>query len=139
MALMDEQSAFEETMVKNEKQLPSFTLCSLPYGANKSIERFEDIASEIKNVESKFTIEYFEYDPNFEVPTPTVENYNNTLDSDWYFVPKINIMNPYETTICLIWTPQKEHRPEKQIRVCTSLSQSKTQIGYRTDSFFLYF
>ena len=29
MAMMDEQSAFEETIVENERKLPSFTLCPI--------------------------------------------------------------------------------------------------------------
>ena len=90
----------------------------MPYGANNSIESFEDVASAIKNVESNFTIEYYDYDPNmFPAPAPMVENYNKTLDSVWYFVPKISITSPSLTTICLIWTPSKDRRLERQIKV----------------------
>ena len=81
MALMEEQSAFEETIVENERKLPSFTLCPKQNGANKSIASFEDVATAIKNVESKFQIQYSDYDKNFERSTPMVETYNNTLDS----------------------------------------------------------
>ena len=117
MALMEEQSAFEETIVENERKLPSFTLCPKQNGANKSIASFEDVATAIKNVESKFQIQYSDYDKNFERSTPMVETYNNTLDSVWKFVPKISMRTPSEDAICLIWTPSKERTPEKQIKV----------------------
>ena len=117
MALMEEQSAFEETIVENKRKLPSFTLCPKQNGANKSIESFEDVATAIKNVESKFQIQYSDYDKNFERSTPMVETYNNTLDSVWKFVPKISMRSPSEDAICLIWTPSKERTPEKQIKV----------------------
>ena len=121
MAMMDEQSAFEETIIENERKLPSFTLCPMPYGANKSIESFEDVASAMKNVESNFTIEYYDYDPNiFPSPAPMVQNYNKTLDSNWYFVPKIDIISPSLTTICLIWTPSKDRKLERLIKVLFS-------------------
>ena len=122
MNLMNEQTAFEETTVKNNKKIPGFTVCpvSNPVG-NKSMESFEDVATAIKNVQSKFTIQYSDYDRNFERPIPIVEYYNNTLDSVWKFVPKIDIWNPSEDAICLIWTPSKERRPEKQIYVSSIL------------------
>ena len=127
MNLMDEQSAFEETTLENNKKLPAFTIS--PNGQkwpnqpdnNKSIESFEDVATAIKNVESKFTIQYSDYDRNFERPIPIVENCNNTLDSVWKFVPKISIRDPSEDAICLIWTPSKDRRPEKQIFVSSIL------------------
>ena len=121
MAMMDEQSASEETIVENKRKLPSFTLCPMPYGANKSIESFEDVASAIKNVESKFTIKYNDFDRDFELPIPwrTIEKYNNSSDSDWYFVPKISIRSPSEDAICMIWTPSKERRPKWNTFVCT--------------------
>ena len=90
----------------------------MPYRANKSIESFEDVASAMKNVESNFTIEYYDYDPNiFPSPAPMVQNYNRTLDSNWYFVPKIDIISPSLTTICLIWTPSKDRKLERLIKV----------------------
>ena len=119
MNLMNEQTAFEEITVENNKKLPGFTVCPLPNQPdNKWMESFEDVATAIKNVESKFTIQYSDYDRNFERPIPIVEHYNNTLDSVWKFVPKISIRNPSEDAICLIWTPSKEQRPEKHIVVC---------------------
>ena len=122
MNLMNEQTAFEETTVENNKKLPGFTVCPLPNQPDsKSMESFEDVATAIKNVESKFTIQYSDYDRNLERPIPIVENYNNTLDSVWKFVPKISIRNPSEDAICLIWTPSKELRPEKQIYVSSIL------------------
>ena len=122
MNLMNEQTTFEETSVKNNKKIPGFTVCpvSNPVG-NKSMESFEDVATAIKNVQSKFTIQYSDYDRNFERPIAIVQNYNNTLDSVWKFVPKISIRNPSEDAICLIWTPSKERRPEKQIYVSSIL------------------
>ena len=120
MNLMNEQTAFEETTVKNNKQIPGFTVCpvSNPHD-NKSMESFEDVATAIKNVKSKFTIQYSDYDRNLERPIPLVENDNNTLDSVWKFVPKISIRNPSEDAICLIWTPPKERIPQKRIFVCS--------------------
>ena len=118
MNLMNEQTAFEETSVKNNKKLPGFTVCPVSNPSdNKSMESFEDVATAIKNVQSKFTIQYSDYDRNFERPIPIVENYNNTLDSVWKFVPKISMRTPSEDAICLIWTPSKERTPEKQIKV----------------------
>ena len=122
MNLMNEQTAFEETTVENNKKLPGFTVCPVSNPAdNKSMESFEDVATAIKNVKSKFTIQYSDYDQNFERPIPLVENYNNTLDSVWKFVPKISVSNPSENVICLIWTPSKERIPEKQILVSSIL------------------
>ena len=96
MTLMDEQTAFEETTVENNKKLPGFTVCPVSNPAdNKSMESFEDVATAIKNVQSRFTIQYSDYDRNFERPTAIVQNYNNTLDSVWKFVPKINIFTAY--------------------------------------------
>ena len=118
MNLMNEQTAFEETTVENNKKLPGFTVCPVSNPAdNKSMESFEDVATAIKNVKSKFTIQYSDYDRNLERPIPLVENDNNTLDSVWKFVPKISIRNPSEDAICLIWTPSKERIPEKRIFV----------------------
>ena len=117
MALMDEESAFEEKIVENERKIPSFTLC--PYGANESMETFEDVATAITNIESKFTIEYSDYDSNFEEARPLVENYNNTLDSIWKFVPMISTRSPSEDTICLIWTPPTDRRPKWKTLVST--------------------
>ena len=114
--LMAEQTAFEETIFENNKKIPSFTSCQI--GNNKSMESFEDVATAIKKVESKFTIEFIERDWTLEKAISMVENYNNTLDSVWKFVPKIDIWNPSEDAVCLIWTPSKEQRPEKHIVVC---------------------
>ena len=116
--MMEERSAFEETIKENERKLPSFTLCQKKYGGNKPMESFKDVATEIKNIKSKFTIKYYDYDFNIEKSKPKVENYKNTLDSDWRFVPKINIGSPKEDVICLIWTPSKERRPVKTVQVC---------------------
>ena len=116
MTMMNEQTAFEENHVENERKLPSFTLCPLD---NNSIESFEDVASAIKNVESKFSIEYFDFNRDFQLPIPMLEKYNNSSDSDWYFVPKISIRSPSEDAICMIWTPSKERRPKWNTFVCT--------------------
>ena len=123
IALMDEQSAFEEKNVENGRKLPSFTLCLWPglnqpdNPGNNAIESFEDVASAIKNVESKFTIKYSDYDPMYEKKIQKIEKYNDTLDSVWYFVPKISIRSPSEDAICLIWRPSTESRPKRQIKV----------------------
>ena len=125
MNLMNEQTAFEETTVENNKKLPGFTVCPVSNPLNnKSMESFEDVATAIKNVQSKFTIQYSDYDQNFERPIAIVQNYNNTLDSVWKFVPKISIRNPSEDAICLIWTPSKERIPEKRIFVCSIYSRT---------------
>ena len=127
MNLKAEQTAFEETTEENNKKLPGFTVCPLPKQPdNKSMESFEDVATAIKNVESKFTIQYSDYDRNFERPMAIVENYNNTLGSIWKFVPKISIRNPSEDAICMIWTPSKERIPEKRIFVCSIYSTMST-------------
>ena len=40
-----------------------------------------------------------------------VENkYNDTSHVSWYFAPQISIRYPFETVICLIWTPSRKHK-----------------------------
>ena len=137
--LMAEQTAFEETTVENNKKIPSFTSCQYRPGNNNSMESFEEVAAAIKKVESKFTIEFHEYDWTLKKAIPRVENYNNTLDSVWKFVPKINIGNPSEDAICLIWTPSKEQRLEKQTMVLPYARHYKHRLVYILPHFSLRF
>ena len=121
MTLKDEQSAFEETINEKERKLPSFTLCPKKYKytkGNKALESFDDVTTEMKNIASNFTIKYLDYDYNLGEGKPKIENYDRQLDSVWKFVPKISIISPTEDVICLIWTPSKERRPEKRVKVC---------------------
>ena len=128
MTLMDEQTAFEEKAVENERKIPSFTFCPWQGSnqpdnpSNNSLQSFEDVATAIENVESKIKIIYTDYDMSYEKKIPKMEVYNDTLDSVWYFVPKISIRSPSEDAICLIWTPTTEGRPERQIKVHTGCS-----------------
>ena len=114
-------TAFEEKVVQNRARLPSFTLCPLQPddpSRNKPIESFEDIEKAIENVRNKYTMRYEEYKPYEE--TKTVEfKYNDTSYGIWYFVPKIGMMSPFETVICLIWTPSRDYKlkPDWALRV----------------------
>ena len=105
--LLKEPTYFEEKIVYNQARLPSFTLC--PSYKNESIESFEDIERAIENVRHMYTIEYEQFIP-FE-QTKRIENkYNDTSYGTWYFAPKIDIDPPFETDICLIWTPSKDYK-----------------------------
>ena len=105
--LLQEPTYFEEKIVYNQARLPSFTLC--PSDKNESIESFEDIERAIENVRHMYTIEYEQFIP-FE-QTKRIENkYNDTSYGTWYFAPKIDIDPPFETDICLIWTPSKDYK-----------------------------
>ena len=113
--LLKEPTYFEEKVVLDQARLPSFTLC--PSDKNESIESFEDIERAIENVRYMYTIEYEQFIP-FE-QTKRIENkYNDTSYGTWYFAPKINIDPPFETDICLIWTPSTERRPIWHTKVC---------------------
>ena len=111
--LLKESTTFDEKVVYNKTRLPSFTFCpSEPYYdpiTNKSIASFEDINKAIENVRIEFTIEYMEYKP-YEESETVEDKYNGTSHGDWYFVPKISMVHPFEASICLIWTPNKEYK-----------------------------
>ena len=111
--LLKKQTTFEEKVAYNKARLPSFTLCpSEPYYdpiTNKSIESFEDIKKAIENVRVNYTIEYGQSKP-YEQFTLVEDKYNDTTFGDWYFVPKISSLGPFEAAICLIWTPSKEYK-----------------------------
>ena len=103
--LMEESTTFDEAFVDNEARFPSFTLCPFDNSySNKSIESFEDVAEEIENVKMNIKINYFE-DEKFEE-----ETFNQTLNNDWYFAPTTTADPPYDTTICLIMAPYREHK-----------------------------
>ena len=111
--LLKEQTAFEEKFAYNKTRLPSFTLCPIkPYYdpiTNKTIESFEDIKKAIENIRVYYTIEFSEYKP-YEQYIIVGDKYDDTSYGDWYFVPKIWGMPPFEVSICLIWTPSKEYK-----------------------------
>ena len=113
--LWEEPTAFDEKIVKGDAILPSFTLCPNqpddPHN-DKSIESFEDVTKAIKNVESMFTIVYTESKPYEETRT-VIEKFNNNSYSVWYFAPRISSDPPFQTVICLIFTPSKSYRPRK--------------------------
>ena len=116
--LLQEPTYFEEKIVYNQARLPSFTLC--PSDKNESIESFEDIERAIENVRYMYTIEYEQFIP-FE-QTKRIENkYNDTSYGTWYFAPKINIDPPFETDICLIWTPSSKHKIKSDWSIGVSL------------------
>lgn len=101
-------TAFEEKVVHNQARLPSFTLCPMQPDnptRNKPIESFEDIEKTIENVRYKYTIRYEEYKPYEEINI-IEKKYNGA----WYFVPKISMMSPFETVICMIWKPSREYK-----------------------------
>ena len=100
--MLAEHTTFEDEIVKNEARLPSLTLCpdNNEY-SNKSIESFEDVEEEIKSSKKGFKIKYHEYKPNGETNIFN-ETFNQTLNNDWYFAPRIKAN---ETLICLIMSP----------------------------------
>ena len=109
---LKEPTAFEENIVYNKARLPSFTLCPTqpdhPIN-NKSIESFEDIEKAIEHVRSKYTIEYLEKKP-YEQAKRNKTLYNDTSYGSWYFVPQTRASHPFESVICLIWTPSMEYK-----------------------------
>ena len=122
---MEEHTTFEETIVENEARIPSFTLCpdrpDQNSISNKSIESFEDVVEEIENAKTKFKMIYYDFKP-YEGDTFFEETYNQTLNRDWYFAPRISEYYPYETVICLIMAPYREqkHNPERSHTVSYS-------------------
>ena len=119
--LIDENSTFVETTDGIEAKLPSFTLCPGKSSTTKLIESFEDVKKEIEDVKIKYTITYYEYKP-YEEERIAYETYNTTSNNDWYFAPKIVDYPPFETVVCLIWTPNIKQDMERGrgIRVSSS-------------------
>ena len=108
--LMEESTTFDEAFIENEVRFPSFTLCPLGNSySNKSIESFEDVAEEIENVKLNIKIKYWEHQ-SYEETKIEEETYNQTLKNDWYFAPTTSEYPPYDTIICLIMAPYREHK-----------------------------
>ena len=108
--LMEESTTFEEAFVSNEAIFPSFTLCPFDNSySNKSIESFEDVAEEIENVKMNIKIKYDEHQ-SYEDRKIEEETFNQTLKNDWYFAPATTPFPPYNTIICLIMAPYREHK-----------------------------
>ena len=110
---MEESTTFVERFVENEARFPSFTLCPNDDSFyKKSIESFEDVAEEIENVKTNFIRKYYEFLP-YEEAKIVNETYNQTLNNNWYFVPKTEDFFPYRTVICLITSLSNKHNPDK--------------------------
>ena len=109
---MEESTTFGERFVENKARFPSFTLCpnDNPYD-KKTIESFEDVAEEIKNVKTNYIRKYYEYLPYDEAYL--IETYDQTVDSNWYFVPKTSDFPPFKTVICLMTALSNKHNPDK--------------------------
>ena len=110
--LLKEPTTFEENIVYNKARLPSFTFCPIQpdhQSSNESIESFGDFQKAIEHIRYKYTIEYLEFKP-YESDMRVETLYNNTSYGTWHFVPQISIRAPFETVICLIWTPSREHK-----------------------------
>ena len=63
---MNEHTTFDEKIVENEAQLPSFTLCpTVPDDpiSNISIENFEDLQKAIEKTIINYNIKYTEHKP----------------------------------------------------------------------------
>ena len=106
---MNEHTTFDEKIVENEAQLPSFTLCpTVPDDpiSNISIENFEDLQKAIEKTIINYNIKYTEHKPYEEFKT-VEEKYNDSPNGVWYFAPKISTDSPFEAVICLIWTPSR--------------------------------
>ena len=128
---MNEHTTFEEKMIENEAQIPSFTLCpSHPDGPikNKSIESFEDVEKAIENVNYRYTVLYSE-SKQYEKLKRVVNKYNDTPSGNWKFAPKISSYYPFEAVICLIWTPPREHKIKHDWTIM--VSSSKDSCIYR--------
>ena len=105
--LMNEHKIFDEKIVENEAQLPSFTLCPTEPEdpiSNGSIENFEDIQKAIEK-----TIINTEHKP-YEEFKIVEEKYNGTSNGVWYFAPKISTDFPFQAVTCLIWTPSRNFK-----------------------------
>ena len=108
--LFEETTAFDEKVVKGKAILPSFTLCPNQLDdTDEQIKSFEDVTKAIKNVESMFTIVYTESKPYEETRT-VIEKFNNNSYGVWYFAPKISSYPPFQTVICLIYTPSRTYK-----------------------------
>ena len=108
--LIEESTTFDEAFVVNETRFPSFTLCPIDGSfGNKSIESFLDVAEEIENAKTKYKMQYTEYKPYEELKVVDV-TYNQTLNIDWYFAPKVHPFAPFGIVICLIVTPLRHHK-----------------------------
>ena len=128
--LMEESTTFDEAFVGNEAKFPSFTLCPFDNSnRNKSIESFEDVAEEIKNVKRNFKIRYYEYKPYEEMKIVN-ETYNQTLKNNWYFAPRISNRSPYETVICLIMAPFRDHKLDPERINGVSCLNCETVLNY---------
>ena len=120
--LFEETTTFDEKVVKGEAILPSFTLCpNQPEDPDQLIESFEDVTKTIKIVRSMYTIAYYESKPYKEMRT-VIEKFNDTSYGVWYFAPRINGIQPFQSVICLIFTPSKRFRLKKDwsFSVCSS-------------------
>ena len=117
--VMKESTTFDEAFVGNDATFPRFTLCpSTNFYRNKSIQSFEDVSEEIKNLKKNFKIDYIEFKP-YEDAQFVEETYNETLNNNWFFAPKISEFHPYETVICLIMAPyrQQKYNPDRTYSV----------------------
>ena len=120
--LFEETTAFDEKVVKGEAILPSFTLCpNQPDDPNQQIESFEDVTKTINSVRSMFTIEYYESRP-YKDTRAFYEKFNSTSYGVWYFAPRINSNHPFQTVICLIFTPSRSYKLKQEwnFSVCSS-------------------
>ena len=119
--LFEETTTFDEKVVKGKAILPSFTLCpNQPEDPDQLIESFEDVTKTIKSVRSMYTIVYYETKPYEETRT-VIEKFNNNSYSVWYFAPRISSDPPFQTVICLIFTPSRSyrHKQDWSFTVCS--------------------
>ena len=112
ITFLKEPTAFEENIVYNKARLPSFTFCPAQgnnFNSNRSIENFEDIQKAIEKTTINYNIKYTEHKP-YEKFKTVEEKYNGTSNGVWYFAPKISGYHPFQTVICLIFTPPRNYR-----------------------------
>ena len=57
----------------------------------------------------KYTIAYYEYKP-YEEARIVYEKFDNTSYGVWYFAPRISGFHPFQTVVCLIFTPPRNYR-----------------------------
>ena len=124
ITLIQEQTAFEETIAENQAIVPSFTLCPQEHHDSivGSIKNFDDVTKAIENSRFKYIIT-INNSKAFEEVKTTIETFNDTSNDVWYFAPKTSIDHPFDTVICLIWTPSLRHEFEQDysVTVCKKI------------------
>ena len=121
LTFIKEPTTYEETFVDQAAIIPSFTLCPQEHRDSiVKIENFDDVTKAIENAKPKYTVTIRSIKP-FEKEKLTKKMFNDTSNDIWYYAPKTSIDYPFDTVICLIWTPSSLQNRLKQdltVAVC---------------------